>query len=493
VDFSSGLDPAANSTGSSLTVRDEMARICHPGSSRSTLPLRRRLAERDRVAGASAAGLRGDPQSGVPRHRVGDRAAGGLVVVVGCLALVFERFTESARQVVVNANGAARELGHPHIGTEHVLLGLLTDPDNDANRVLASLGVTAELARERVVKAVPPGDPPTVGRLPFAPRAKRVLEIALRESLSLGTTSVEPEHILLALVRVKEGVGARILLGFDASAETVRSKLLARPGIAGVVVPGSREQGGFDRFTEGACQVVMCAQAEARELRFSHVGTEAVLLGLLREKEGVAARVLRSFDVTLELARAEVVKRVSSGDEIPESTVIPFTPRSRSLLDQALHKALPLGHNYVGTEHILLSMAAVDEGEGMNALRALGVDSTMIRNAVLQLLAGPRPAVAGRIGERTSRRTSRARPAVQNHGVWVSQDADVTGLMRSAAARALDDGRDEITAADLLIAVSRDGSIGPLLAELGAGEPAIREALERHHGPERPPAAPGSS
>jgi ATP-dependent Clp protease ATP-binding subunit ClpA len=320
-----------------------------------------------------------------------------------------------------------------------------------------------------------------------------VLEIALRESLRLGSTSVEPEHILLALVRETESVAAGILLEFDVSAETVRSKLLARPGVAGVVVPGSREQGEFDRFTEQACQVVVCAEAEARELRFSHVGTEAVLLGLLREKEGLAARVLRSFDVTLELARAEVVKRVGSGDEIPQSTVIPFTPRAQSVLNQAQHEASRLGHNYVGTEHILLSTAAVDEDEGMNALRALGVDSTMIRNAVMQLFGGPRPSVAGRIAEQKSQRTSRARPGLQNNGVWVSQDEDVTRLMRSAAARALDDGRNEITAADLLIAVSRDGSIGPLLAELGAEEAAIREVLERHHGPERPPAAPGSS
>jgi ATP-dependent Clp protease ATP-binding subunit ClpA len=257
------------------------------------------------------------------------------------LSLVFERFTESARQVVVNANGAARELGHPHIGTEHVLLGLLADPASNASRVLNSLGVTAERARERVVEAVPPGDHLTNGQIPFAPRAKRVLEIALRESLSLGSTSVEPEHILLALVRENESVAAGILLGLDASAETVRSKLLARPGVAGVVVPGSRERGGFARFTERACQVVVCAQAEARELRFSHVGTEAVLLGLLREKEGLAARVLTSFDVTLELARAEVVKRVGAGEEIPEPTVIPFTPRAQSVLDQALHEALP--------------------------------------------------------------------------------------------------------------------------------------------------------
>jgi ATP-dependent Clp protease ATP-binding subunit ClpC len=245
----------------------------------------------------------------------------------------------------------------------------------------------------------------------------------------------------------------------------------------------------FERFTERARHVVVRAQVEARELGFGHIGTEAVLLGLLSEEEGLAARVLESFDVTLELARAEVVKRVSAGEGIPEAATIPFTPRAESVLAGALDQALRLGHNYIGTEHLLLSMGAVDEGEGMIALRGLGVDSTMIRNATLQLLAGPRPAG----GRRELERMRDGAFASRGDGVWVGQDADVARLMRSAAARALDDDRNEITPRDLLIALSRDERIGPLLAELGADEAAIREALDRPRGPEQPPDAPGSS
>jgi ATP-dependent Clp protease ATP-binding subunit ClpC len=145
----------------------------------------------------------------------------------------------------------------------------------------------------------------------------------------------------------------------------------------------------FERFTEGARRVVVFAQAEARGLRFSHIGTEALLLGLLREEEGLAARALKSADVTLKDARREVGRRVGSGEEVPESSWIPFTPRAKSVLEHASEEALRLGHDHVGTEHILLAMAGVDQGEGMNALRALGVDATKIRDAVLRMLAGP--------------------------------------------------------------------------------------------------------
>jgi ATP-dependent Clp protease ATP-binding subunit ClpC len=134
------------------------------------------------------------------------------------------------------------------------------------------------------------------------------------------------------------------------------------------------------------------AQFEARDLRFSHIGTEALLLGLLREREGVAARALKPVDVTLKRARREVALRVSSGEGVAESARIPFTPRAKSVLERACEEAMRRGHHDVGTEHILLALAGVDEGEGMNALRALGVDATQIRDVVLQILAGPRAA-----------------------------------------------------------------------------------------------------
>ena len=109
----------------------------------------------------------------------------------------------------------------------------------------------------------------------------------------------------------------------------------------------------FERFTERARQVVVLAQEEARTLKHNYIGTEHILLGLLREEEGLAARVLESLDITVERVRAQVVRIVGSGEEVT-SGQIPFTPRAKKVLELALREALSLGHNYIGTEHILL-------------------------------------------------------------------------------------------------------------------------------------------
>src|SRR5207244_6709839 len=125
---------------------------------------------------------------------------------------MFERFTERGRQVVVFAQDEARLLKHNYIGTEHLLLGLLREEEGMAARVLESLGVRIEAVRSQVARIVGPGDEVTSGQIPFTPRAKKVLEIALREGLSLGHDYIGTEHILLGLVRETEGVAARLLL-----------------------------------------------------------------------------------------------------------------------------------------------------------------------------------------------------------------------------------------------------------------------------------------
>ena len=108
----------------------------------------------------------------------------------------------------------------------------------------------------------------------------------------------------------------------------------------------------FERFTERARQVVVLAQDEARALKHNYIGTEHILLGLLREEEGLAARVLESLDITVEEVRAQVARIVGQGDEVTTGQ-IPFTPRAKKVLELALREALSLGHNYIGTEHIL--------------------------------------------------------------------------------------------------------------------------------------------
>src|SRR6266481_1120741 len=146
---------------------------------------------------------------------------------------MFERFTERARQVVVLAQDEARALKHNYIGTEHILLGLLREEEGLAARVLESLDITVEEVLAQVARIVGQGDEVTTGQIPFTPRAKKVLELALREALSLGHNYIGTEHILLGLVRENEGVAARILLDFDADAEKIRNeiiRMLSGPG-----------------------------------------------------------------------------------------------------------------------------------------------------------------------------------------------------------------------------------------------------------------------
>src|SRR5689334_379988 len=152
---------------------------------------------------------------------------------------LFERFPARARQVVVLAQDEARALKHNYIGTEHILLGLLREEEGLAARVLESLDITVEEVRAQVARIVGQGDEVTTGQIPFTPRAKKVLELALREALSLGHNYIGTEHILLGLVRENEGVAARILLDFDADADKIRNEIIRM--LSG---PGRRQQGG---------------------------------------------------------------------------------------------------------------------------------------------------------------------------------------------------------------------------------------------------------
>jgi ATP-dependent Clp protease ATP-binding subunit ClpC len=168
----------------------------------------------------------------------------------------------------------------------------------------------------------------------------------------------------------------------------------------------------FERFTERARQVVVLAQEEARTLKHNYIGTEHILLGLLREEEGLAARVLESLDITVERVRGQVVRIVGSGEEVT-SGQIPFTPRAKKVLELALREALSLGHNYIGTEHILLGLVRENEGVAARILLDFDADSEKIRNEVIRMLSGPSgrrggPAgVAGAAGVADTKKSSK--------------------------------------------------------------------------------------
>jgi ATP-dependent Clp protease ATP-binding subunit ClpC len=129
------------------------------------------------------------------------------------------------------------------------------------------------------------------------------------------------------------------------------------------------------------------AQEEARALGHNYIGTEHILLGLLREEQGIAARVLESLRVTLEEVRVQVARIVGRGD-IVETGQIPFTPRAKKVLELALREALSLGHNWIGTEHVLLGLVRADEGVAMQILLDRGVTAERIRDEVVRTLGG---------------------------------------------------------------------------------------------------------
>jgi len=144
----------------------------------------------------------------------------------------------------------------------------------------------------------------------------------------------------------------------------------------------------FERFTDRARNVVVLAQDEARMLNHNYIGTEHILLGLIHESQGLAAHALTSLGIGLEPARQRVAEIVGRGKKSP-SGHIPFTPRAKKILEFSLREALQLGHNYIGTEHILLGLIREGEGEGVavEVLVNLGADLKRVRQEVIQLQA----------------------------------------------------------------------------------------------------------
>ncbi|MGN0125734.1 MAG: Clp protease N-terminal domain-containing protein, partial [Rhodococcus sp. (in: high G+C Gram-positive bacteria)] len=143
----------------------------------------------------------------------------------------------------------------------------------------------------------------------------------------------------------------------------------------------------FERFTDRARRVVVLAQEEARMLNHNYIGTEHILLGLIHEGEGVAAKSLESLGISLEGVRSQVEEIIGQGQQAP-SGHIPFTPRAKKVLELSLREALQLGHNYIGTEHILLGLIREGEGVAAQVLVKLGADLNRVRQQVIQLLSG---------------------------------------------------------------------------------------------------------
>jgi ATP-dependent Clp protease ATP-binding subunit ClpC len=149
----------------------------------------------------------------------------------------------------------------------------------------------------------------------------------------------------------------------------------------------------FERFTDRARRAVVLAQEESRMLNHNHIGTEHILLGLLREEEGVAAKALESLKISLGEVRGDVGKIIGEGQAVPPGH-IPFTPRAKKVLELSLREALQSGHNFIGTEHILLGLMREGEGAAAQVLQKRGADLKRVRQTVIQLVSGYEGGVA---------------------------------------------------------------------------------------------------
>jgi ATP-dependent Clp protease ATP-binding subunit ClpA len=200
---------------------------------------------------------------------------------------MFERFTDRARRAIVLAQEEAVSLRHNYIGTEHLLLGLLHEGESVAARALESLGVSLPMARSRIEEIIGLGQEPVRGQIPFTPRAKKVLELSLREALQMGHNYIGPEHILLGLIREGHGGGAQVLTKLGATQEKVRGQVLKELGDLGVSVPEIPEgveprAGGPPAPLSARAQAAMVLAEEiAQKLDHMSVEPEDLLRALL--------------------------------------------------------------------------------------------------------------------------------------------------------------------------------------------------------------------
>ena len=228
----------------------------------------------------------------------------------------------------------------------------------------------------------------------------------------------------------------------------------------------------FERFTERARKVVVLAQEEARHFNHNYIGTEHLLLGLLREDEGVAARALSSLNVTLDEVREQVESIVGYGEE-GTGAQAPFTPRSKKVLELALREALQLGHNYIGTEHILLGLVRESEGVAARVLSNLDVDPDKVRREVVRMLGGGRGRSRGGGGEAGGRGVEAKRPKTRQ------LDQYGRNLTAYAEEDKLDPviGRSQEIARIMQILVRRTKNNPVIIGEPGVGKTAIVEGL----------------
>ncbi|MFM7068615.1 MAG: Clp protease N-terminal domain-containing protein, partial [Actinomycetes bacterium] len=229
----------------------------------------------------------------------------------------------------------------------------------------------------------------------------------------------------------------------------------------------------FERFTDRARRVVVLAQEEARLLQHNYIGTEHILLGLIHEGEGVAAKALESLGISLEAVRQQVEEIIGQGGTSP-SGHIPFTPRAKKVLELSLREALQLGHNYIGTEHILLGLIREGEGVAAQVLVKLGADLSRVRQQVIQLLSGY-PGSGGQQQSGSGEKATTGGPQSETPSGSLVLDQFGRNFTQLAREKKLDPvvGRDRETERMMQVLSRRSKNNPVLVGEPGVGKTAI--------------------
>lgn len=289
----------------------------------------------------------------------------------------FSNFTPRAQQVLALARKEADRFNHNYLATEHLLLGLIKLGQGVAVNVLQGLGIDMETVRIEVEKNIGAGQIRKAPiNLPYTPRVKKVLAFAREEATALHHTYVGTEHLLLGLLREGDGIAAQVLRNLDVDIEGARQHVLKE-------LDPSFVPGGLTTRTEHA---LAHAREEAERLHHDFVGTEHILLGLIKLEIGHSPETLKNLGLSLDNTRVEVEKLVGIGTGKMKSNDIPYSPQTIRVLEMAKEEAKMHCHSFIGIDHLLLGVLRDTDGIPAQVFKNFKVDVEQLRITILKEL-----------------------------------------------------------------------------------------------------------
>jgi ATP-dependent Clp protease ATP-binding subunit ClpA len=303
-----------------------------------------------------------------------------------------ERFTRRSRRVLSLAQEEAERMHSAEIDTGHLLIGLLREGDGIAGRVLTDLDLDVRRVQDLLENLVQPRADDA--QLDLSAGTKKVLEFAVDEVRKLNSQEIDTEHLLLGIVRQTDGTAIEILKQLGVSPDKVRSQVLQvlsekplpaeTPSVGGQQILHSAKAD-MKRFTQRARRVLSLAQEEAERTQSTEIGTEHLLLGLLREEGGVGGRVLRGLGLSIEriemvLSKMNLPARSESSGKLDLSSGV------KKALELALDETNRMGHHYLGTEHLLLGIVRLTEGRAIEIMRLLDIAPELVRRETRRVM-----------------------------------------------------------------------------------------------------------